>query len=37
VKRGPSGLQFTKMEVVLDTTDSVLLSERSADTAVASS
>jgi hypothetical protein len=37
VTRGPSGLQFTKMEVVLDTTDSVLLSERSADTAVASS
>ncbi len=37
VKRGPSGLQFTEMEVVLDTAESVLLSERSADTAVAGS
>ena len=37
VRRGPNGLQFTKMEVVLDTSNSVLLSEMSADSAVAGS
>jgi hypothetical protein len=29
VRRGPAGLQFTKIEVVLDTRDSVLLAELS--------
>lgn len=37
VRRGAAGLQFTKMEVVLDTRDSVLLSELSVDRAVAGS
>jgi hypothetical protein len=31
VRRGAAGLEFTEMEVILDTTNSVLLSERSAD------
>ncbi|MBO0676691.1 nuclear transport factor 2 family protein [Mycolicibacterium sp. S2-37] len=31
VRRGAGGLEFTEMEVILDTTNSVLLSERSAD------
>ncbi|MGE2713120.1 nuclear transport factor 2 family protein [Mycolicibacterium litorale] len=35
VRRGADGLEFTEMEVVLDTTNSVLLSELSADTATA--
>lgn len=33
VRRGANGLEFTEMEVILDTTNSVLLSEMSADTA----
>jgi hypothetical protein len=33
VRRGPGGLQFTKMQVVLDTTNSVLLSEVALDRA----
>ncbi|BBY18261.1 nuclear transport factor 2 family protein [Mycolicibacterium litorale] len=33
VRRGANGLEFTEMEVILDTTNSVLLSEYSADTA----
>lgn len=33
VRRGVNGLEFTRMEVVLDTTNSVLLSELSADSA----
>jgi SnoaL-like domain len=37
VRRGSDGLAFTKMEVVLDTTNSVLLSELSADIAAAGS
>lgn len=36
VRRGPAGLQFTKMEVVLDTRESVLLSEVSVDRSAAS-
>lgn len=36
VVRGPAGLQFTKMEVVLDTRESVLLSELSVDSSTAS-
>lgn len=32
VRRGARGLEFTEMEMVLDTTNSVLLSEMSADT-----
>ncbi|BBZ11909.1 polyketide cyclase [Mycobacterium branderi] len=36
VRRAPAGLQFTKMEVVLDTRDSVLLSELSADSSAVS-
>lgn len=35
VRRGPSGLQFAKMAVVLDTRDSVLLSELSVDSSAA--
>jgi hypothetical protein len=35
VRRGANGLEFTEMEVILDTTNSVLLSEYSADTAAA--
>ncbi|KUI25897.1 polyketide cyclase [Mycobacterium sp. IS-1496] len=35
VRRGARGLEFTEMEVILDTTNSVLLSEYSADTATA--
>jgi hypothetical protein len=31
VRRGASGLEFTEMEMVLDTTNSVLLAEMSAD------
>ncbi|OBK30543.1 polyketide cyclase [Mycobacterium asiaticum] len=31
VRRGPNGLEFTEMDVVLDTTNSVLLSERHAE------
>lgn len=33
VRRGANGLEFTEMEVILDTTNSVLLSELSADAA----
>lgn len=35
VRRGAGGLEFTEMEVILDTTNSVLLSEYSADPAAA--
>lgn len=35
VRRGATGLEFTEMEVILDTTNSVLLSEFSSDTATA--
>ncbi|WP_193044820.1 nuclear transport factor 2 family protein [Mycolicibacterium baixiangningiae] len=35
VRRGERGLEFTEMEVILDTTNSALLSELSADTATA--
>ena len=37
VRRGRNGLEFTEMNVILDTTNSVLLSERHADTAAAGS
>ncbi|OBI77026.1 nuclear transport factor 2 family protein [Mycobacterium sp. E740] len=37
VRRGANGLQFTEMEMVLDTTNSVLLSELAAGTAAAGS
>ncbi|MFZ0718187.1 nuclear transport factor 2 family protein [Mycobacterium sp.] len=36
VRRGPTGLVFTEMDVVLDATNSVLLSELSADSAAGS-
>lgn len=36
VRRGPDGLEFTKMEVILDTTNSVLLSELTADSSASS-
>ncbi|SON63350.1 hypothetical protein MSIMFI_04880 [Mycobacterium simulans] len=36
VRRGASGLEFAKMDVVLDTTNSVLLSELTADSAAGS-
>jgi SnoaL-like domain len=36
VRRGPDGLEFTRMEVILDTTNSVLLSELTADSAAGS-
>lgn len=36
VRRGANGLEFTQMEVVLDTTNSVLLSELRADSATGS-
>jgi hypothetical protein len=32
VRRGANGLEFTEMEMVLDTTDTVLLSELAAET-----
>lgn len=35
VRRGGNGLEFTEMDVVLDTADSVLLSELHADTSTA--
>ncbi|MGH3970216.1 MAG: nuclear transport factor 2 family protein [Mycobacterium sp.] len=35
VRRGPDGLQFTRMQVVLDTRESVLLSELSLDSSAA--
>jgi SnoaL-like domain len=35
VRRGANGLEFTEMGIVLDTTNSVLLSEFTADTAAA--
>lgn len=35
VRRGANGLEFTKMEVILDTTNSVLLAERSTESATA--
>ncbi|OBA80760.1 polyketide cyclase [Mycobacterium sp. 1164966.3] len=35
VRRGPDGLELSRMEVVLDTTNSVLLSELTADSAAA--
>jgi SnoaL-like protein len=35
VRRGVNGLEFTDMEVILDTTSSVLLSELAADSAAA--
>jgi hypothetical protein len=37
VRRGANGLEFTEMEMVLDTTNSVLLSELAADTAASGS
>jgi hypothetical protein len=37
VRRGASGLEFTEMNVILDTTNSVLLSELHADSAAAGS
>lgn len=37
VRRGANGLEFTEMEMVLDTTNSVLLSELNAETATAGS
>jgi hypothetical protein len=36
VRHGPNGLEFSEMEVVLDTQNSVLLSERAADSAAGS-
>lgn len=36
VRRGSNGLEFTDVEVVLDTTNSVLLSEATADSAASS-
>lgn len=36
VRHGPNGLEFTEMEVVLDTQNSVLLSELTADSAAGS-
>ena len=36
VRRGSHGLEFTAMEVILDTTNSVLLSERHAATTAGS-
>jgi hypothetical protein len=36
VRRGPNGLEFTEMDVVLDTQNSVLLSELHADSAAGS-
>jgi hypothetical protein len=36
VRRAAAGLEFTEMDIVLDTTNSVLLSERSASSAVVS-
>lgn len=36
VRRGANGLEFTDVEVVLDTTNSVLLSEATADSAASS-
>jgi hypothetical protein len=36
VRRGADGLEFTKMEVILDTTNSVLLSELTADSSASS-
>jgi hypothetical protein len=36
VRRGPNGLEFTEMEVVLDTRNSILLSEFTADSTAGS-
>jgi hypothetical protein len=36
VRRGAEGMEFTEMDIVLDATNSVLLSERSASSAAAS-
>lgn len=36
VRRGANGLKFTRMEVILDTTNSVLLSELTADSSASS-
>lgn len=36
VRRGPNGLEFTEMEVVLDTQNSILLSEFTADSTAGS-